>query len=69
LVLDNLIPGIKPTSPRTDIKPILSFNAYGPWSAMPCAQNGSIGDASKIKYWNGLLARMRQQQHEKMRAT
>ena len=61
LILDNLIPDIKPASARTDIKPILSFNADGLWSAKQRAQNGRIGDASKIKHWNGLLARMRQE--------
>ncbi len=62
LILDNLDPQIKPAAERPDLKPIMSFNADGLWSAKQRAQHGRIGDASKIKHWNSLLARMQQEQ-------
>jgi predicted transglutaminase-like cysteine proteinase len=61
LILDNLIPEIKAASQRTDLRPTVSFNAEGLWSAKQRAQHGRIGDASRIAHWNNLLARMQQE--------
>jgi predicted transglutaminase-like cysteine proteinase len=62
LILDNLIADIRPAAARTDLAPTLSFNAEGLWSAKQRGQHGKLGDASNIRHWNDLLARMRHEQ-------
>jgi predicted transglutaminase-like cysteine proteinase len=62
LILDNLIGDIRPAAARTDLAPTMSFNAEGLWSAKQRGQHGKLGEASDIRHWNDLLARMH---HEK----
>lgn len=58
LILDNLLDAILPASQRTDLAPIMNFNAGGLWSARQRGQSGRIGDSTSIHHWNDLLARM-----------
>ena len=58
LILDNLMDTILPASQRTDLVPIINFNAGGLWSAKQRGQSGRIGDITSIHHWNELLARM-----------
>ena len=56
LVLDNLIPEIRPASQRRDLLPVYAFNAEGLY--LP----GSVGkksDSKKLSRWQDLLKKMR----------
>ncbi len=58
LVLDNLIPQIKPASQRKDLLPVYAFNAEGLW--LPGANGGKrTGDSKKLSRWQDLLTKMR----------
>lgn len=59
LILDNLVPEIRPAPERTDLTPTHSFNAEGLWSARQRGQNGRLGDASRLPRWVELLDRMK----------
>ena len=54
LVLDNLIPDIRPASRRTDLSPIFSFNSAGLWQG-----TGNQSSKSNLSRWQDLLARAR----------
>ena len=54
LVLDNLIPEIRPASRRTDLSPIFSFNSSGLWQG-----TGNLSSKSNLSRWQDLLARAR----------
>lgn len=56
LVLDNLIPEIKPASQRTDLQPMFSFNSEAIWSGV--AENSKKGAGTgQLSRWQDLLAR------------
>lgn len=58
LVLDNLIPQIKPASQRKDLLPVYAFNAEGLW--LPGPNGGKrTGDSKKLSRWQDLLTKMR----------
>ncbi len=58
LVLDNLIPQIKPASQRKDLLPVYAFNAEGLW--LPGPGGGKrTGDSKKLSRWQDLLTKMR----------
>ena len=61
LILDNLTDAIEPSSRRTDLLPIYSFNVQGLWEAKQRGQGKMIGDSRKIRPWRELLTRMKQQ--------
>ncbi|WP_038184479.1 transglutaminase-like cysteine peptidase [Vibrio rhizosphaerae] len=58
LILDNLIPQIKPARNRTDLLPIYSFNGRNLW--LMKSKNGQLaGDSSRLSLWNDLRDRER----------
>ena len=58
LVLDNLIPEIKPANLRGDLVPVYSFNGAGLWIAKSRGGGERVGDSSKISRWTDLENRM-----------
>lgn len=59
LVLDNLIPEIKPASQRPDLTPVYAFNGAGLWLAKERGEGKSVaGGSSSIGFWRDLNARM-----------
>jgi len=58
LVLDNLIPEIKPANQRGDLIPVYSFNGGGLWVAKSRGGGERVGDSSKISLWKDLENRM-----------
>ena len=58
LVLDNLIPEIRPASQRRDLLPVYAFNAEGLW--LPGPGGGKrTGDSKNLSRWQDLLKKMR----------
>lgn len=57
LILDNLIPYIKPASQRPDLKPIYSFNGDGLWLVKSQTEN-RVGNSSNIRFWREMRNRM-----------
>jgi predicted transglutaminase-like cysteine proteinase len=59
LILDNLMPDVRPASRRPDLVPVFSFNTEGLWQGV----SGQIsGDASaRLSKWRDVLARARAQ--------
>jgi len=60
LVLDNLIPEIKPADQRTDLVPVYSFNVQGLWLAKERGTGQFVGDSDRISQWSALLERLAQ---------
>jgi predicted transglutaminase-like cysteine proteinase len=58
LVLDSLADAIEPSSRRTDLLPIYSFNASDLWAAKQRGKGDMIGNARRVKPWRELLAKM-----------
>jgi predicted transglutaminase-like cysteine proteinase len=65
LVLDSLVDAIEPSSRRTDLLPIYSFNASGLWAAKQRGKGDMIGDARRVRPWRELLAKMIEELHPK----
>ncbi|USP16352.1 transglutaminase-like cysteine peptidase [Vibrio gazogenes] len=59
LILDNLIPQIKPARRRTDLLPIYSFNGRNLW-LMKSKNSQLAGDSSRLSLWNDLRNRERE---------
>lgn len=57
LVLDNLIPHIKPATQRPDLKPIYAFNGDGMW-LVKSQTLGRVGDSGNIRFWREMKARL-----------
>lgn len=62
LVLDNLIEDVQPSSRRTDLSPIFSFNADGLWAGS--AAKPAASATARLSRWRAALARMRDQGFE-----
>ncbi|WP_455230626.1 cysteine protease LapG [Geopseudomonas aromaticivorans] len=58
LVLDNLIPDIRPASQRRDLLPVYAFNAEGLWLPGP-GGGRRTADSKKLSRWQDLLNKMR----------
>ncbi|MFO7964964.1 MAG: transglutaminase-like cysteine peptidase [Desulfobacterales bacterium] len=58
LVLDNLTDEILPSSKRTDLIPIFSFNGSGLWLAKQRGKGRQAGSSSRITAWKHLLQKM-----------
>ncbi|GAA4030680.1 transglutaminase-like cysteine peptidase [Actimicrobium antarcticum] len=59
LVLDNLIPEIKPASQRPDLTPVYSFNGDGLWLAKARGDGKAVkGGSGNISLWRDLVARI-----------
>ena len=52
LILDNLVPDIRPASQRNDLTPIFSFNSAGLWQG-----TGNQSSKSNLSRWQDLLQR------------
>lgn len=57
LLLDNLIPEIRPASRRRDLTPVFSFNSAGIWVG-GATQASSNNPGAKLSRWRDLIARM-----------
>jgi predicted transglutaminase-like cysteine proteinase len=58
LILDNLIPQIRPATIRRDLLPIYSFNGANLW--LMKSKNGQLaGESSRLSLWNDLRAKER----------
>lgn len=60
LILDNLVDSIKPSSERTDLVPVYSFNTSGLWEAKIRGQGERLGAGRRIRPWRELLIKMDQ---------
>jgi len=58
VVLDNLIPAIKPATKRRDLLPVYSFNGSGLWLAKARGSGKRVGGSSRLNKWGGLKSRM-----------
>lgn len=58
VILDNLIPEIKPASLRKDLIPVYSFNGEGLWLAKGRGLGRNVGKSDRIKIWEDLNARI-----------
>lgn len=59
LILDNLIPQIKPATQRADLTPVYSFNGSGLWLAKEKGAGKEVaGGSSNIAFWRDLTSRM-----------
>ncbi len=61
LVLDNLIPAIKPALKRKDLLPVYSFNGSGLWLAKVRGNGKRIGGSSRLSLWGELKQRMEEE--------
>lgn len=56
LILDNLIPDVRPASRRGDLYPVFSFNSEGLWTG---TNNTPRGDSlNNLSRWKGVLTRI-----------
>lgn len=63
LVLDNLVPEIKPASQRGDLQPMFSFNSEAIWTGV--AENSKKGAGTgQLSRWEDLLRRARSEGFE-----
>ncbi|MFC1885614.1 transglutaminase-like cysteine peptidase [Thermodesulfobacteriota bacterium] len=58
LVLDNLVDSIEPSSKRTDLLPVFSFNDTGLWLAKQRGRGKFVGSSDRIDSWKDLLRKM-----------
>lgn len=58
LVLDNLVPAIKPATKRKDLVPVFSFNGTSLWLAKSRGRGEMVGSSARLKRWQNLLSRM-----------
>ena len=59
LILDNLVPDIKPASQRPDLEPVYSFNDDDLWLPTGPAKKGS---ATQVRLWKDLLEKLAKEQ-------
>lgn len=58
LVLDNLVPDIRPASKRPDLLPVFSFNGTGIYAGL-VSGNPVAGGTSRLSRWEDLMRRAR----------
>ena len=59
VVLDNLVAEIRPSSQRTDLLPVYSFNGEGLWLVKNQAGNDKhVGHSSRLGPWRDVVARI-----------
>jgi predicted transglutaminase-like cysteine proteinase len=59
LVLDNLVPEIRPASQRRDLQPMFSFNSEAIWSGVAGNSAKGAGGTGQLSRWQDLLQRAR----------
>lgn len=57
LVLDNLVPEIKPASQRADLQPVFSFNSEAIWNGVAGNAAKGSGGTGQLSRWQDLLQR------------
>jgi len=57
LILDNLLPEVRPASARPDLQPVFSFNTEGLWQGVGQAAQGD--PVARLSQWRDLLAKVR----------
>ena len=58
LILDNLVDSIQPSSQRTDLRPVYSFNGTDLWLARDERSDRRVGSADEVRQWRHLRNRM-----------
>jgi predicted transglutaminase-like cysteine proteinase len=58
LILDNLVPEIKPASMRNDLLPIYSFNGTGLWLAKQRERGRLAGSSNRLQRWQEVIQKM-----------
>ena len=61
VVLDNLIPEMKPADQRPDLTPVYSFNGDGLWLAKERGEGKAVAGGNKINMWKQMMGRMGQE--------
>lgn len=62
LVLDNLVTDIRPSSERTDLLPVYSFNGNGLWLAKKVGEDERVGRSARLSRWQEVIARISDEQ-------
>jgi len=62
LVLDNLVTEIRPSSERTDLLPVYSFNGNGLWLAKRKGMDERVGHSERLSRWQEVIARINDEQ-------
>jgi len=57
LILDNLVPELRPASARSDLQPVFSFNSEGLWDGVGASSKGD--PVQRLSLWRELLAKVR----------
>ncbi|WP_448505950.1 transglutaminase-like cysteine peptidase [Immundisolibacter sp.] len=58
LVLDNLVPEMRPGSSRSDLVPVYSFNGQGLWISRARGRGKRVGGSERLSLWQDLMSRM-----------
>lgn len=59
LLLDNIIPSIRPASERDDLDPVFSFNSSGLWAGG--SRESQADPLARLSRWQSVVDRMRDQ--------
>ena len=62
LILDNLVPQIKPASMRKDLIPIYSFSGDSLWVAKQRGRGRFLGKADRSRKWKNMINRLTQRE-------
>jgi predicted transglutaminase-like cysteine proteinase len=57
LIMDNLIPDIRPASRRPDLVPVFSFNSAGVFAGISGGEAAAAGGTGRLSRWEDLLRR------------
>ncbi len=57
LIMDNLIPDIRPASRRPDLLPVFSFNSAGVFAGIAGSESAAAGGTGRLSRWEDLLRR------------